>query len=258
MVIDKKLNLDKQLEYCKDGDLVFAQNVVVSDDGLTIQNEPAIINFYNRTDIDYAGFVACNEEFVIFTKDSKIYRITKSGNETEVQTNWKWCGGEVFGTFTYNVNNELIVAISERNSTKECPLKIINLNKDYIEGYDKDDIYTLTPNIPKSNVIQIDYISGNKIKKGKYNFFIKYFIDDTFETAWFPIGVPVFAYDNTKSTESKTIVSERIQAVGELDESGIPNEAFNYAVRYVDFYNEDDKKQLIKMVREKLDKLGIE
>ena len=241
MVIDKKLNLDKQLEYCKDGDLIFSQNIVVSDDGLTIQNEPAIVNFCNIEGIDYAGFVACNEEFVIFTKDSRIIRVNKSGVQNKVDTNWKWCGGEVFGTFTYNVNNELIVAISERNSNNDCPLKIINLSKDYVDGYDKDDIYTLTPNIPKSNVIDVGYVGGNKIKKGKYDFFIKYFIDNTFETGWFPIGVPVFAYDNSKSTQSKIIDSERIQAVGELNSTGVPQNAYDYSVEYVDFYNNNDE-----------------
>ena len=43
MIIDKRLNLDTELEYQKDGNLVFAQNVVLSSDGLAIQNEPAIV-----------------------------------------------------------------------------------------------------------------------------------------------------------------------------------------------------------------------
>ena len=241
MVIDKKLNLDKELEYFADGELAFAQNIVVSKDGLTIQNEPAIVNFLSEREFDLVGFVACNDEFVLFSSDNKIVRVNRQGVKTECQTNWIWCGGEVFGTFAYNVNNELIIAISERNPKNDCPLKVINLNRDYIEGYDKDDIYTLTPNIPKSNVVDISYIHGNKIKKGKYNFFIKYFIGDNFETGWFPIGIPVFAYDNTKASVSKTIDYERIQAVDEIDSNGVPAKAYNYGVHYTDYYNNDDE-----------------
>ena len=241
MVIDKRLNLDKELEYFADGELAFAQNIVVSKDGLTIQNEPAIVNFLGKQDFDLVGFVACNDEFVLFSSDNKIVRVNRQGDEIKCETNWIWCGGEVFGTFAYNVNNELIIAISERNPKNDCPLKVINLNRDYIEGYDKDDIYTLTPNIPKSNVVDISYIHGNKIKKGKYNFFIKYFIGDNFETGWFPIGIPVFAYDNTKASVSKTIDYERIQAVDEIDSNGVPAKAYNYGVHYTDYYNNDDE-----------------
>ena len=70
MVIDKKLNLDKELEYFDDGSLAFAQNVVVSNDGLTIQNEPAIVNFVEQANFTLVGFIACNEEFILFSSDS--------------------------------------------------------------------------------------------------------------------------------------------------------------------------------------------
>lgn len=237
MVIDKKLNLDKQLEYCKDGDLVFSQNVVVSDDGLTIQNEPAIVEFVAKTNFALVGFIACNEEFVLFGSDNSVVRINKEGVETRCNINWKWEGGSVFGTFTYNVNGDLIVAISERINDKNAsiPLKIINLNKP--EALDDSDssIYTLTPNIPKSNMIGIEYVNGNKIKKGKYNFFIKYFINEEFETAWFPIGIPVFVYDNVGADKAKNILNHRIEAV---DDAVPPTKYERYYVSYSDFYNE--------------------
>lgn len=245
MVIDKNMNLDQELEYFKDGGLAFAQNIVVSPDGLTIQNEPAIVNFLSMTNIDIVGFIACNEEFVLFGKENEgtesvIYRISKNcGDVIKCDTNWHHQGGEVFGTFTYNVANELIVAISERNFKNDCPLKIINLDRDTKIENITDDIYTLTPNIPKANMTNIGYVLGNRIKKGKYNFFIKYYIDDTFETSWFPIGSPVFVYDNLSANEIKTIDSEKIQAIGELDDKGIPKSHYNYNILYEDFYNED-------------------
>lgn len=240
MVIDKKLNLDKQLEYCKDGDLIFSQNIVVSDDGLTIQNEPAIAEFVNKTNFALVGFIACNEEFVLFSSDNTIIRINKQGVETPCDVNWKWEGGDVFGTFTYNVNNDLIVAISERNvkSGVDVPLKIINLNKPSDLDDSESSIYTLTPNIPKSNMINVEYVNGNKIKKGKYNFFIKYFINEEFETAWFPIGIPVFVYDNTDADKAKNILNHRIEAI---DDTVPPQKYERYYVSYSDFYNEDSE-----------------
>ena len=247
MVIDKKLNLDKELEYFDDGSLAFAQNVVVSNDGLTIQNEPAIVNFVEQANFTLVGFIACNDEFVLFGKETdeennildSIYRIKKDGNKTKCYTNWKHAGGEVFGTFTYNVNNELIIAISERNLPEgvDCPLKIINLNRDkYIEGVG-DEIYTISPRIPQSNIINVNYITGNRIKKGKYNFFIKYLIDDRFETSWFPIGIPVFAYDNSKSDKAKTINYNEVYA--QKVEGDRVIDPKDYIINYSDFYNED-------------------
>ena len=174
MVIDKKLDLDKELEYFQDGGLPFAQNVIISEDGLSFQNEPAIVNFVSSTNFDLVGFVACSEEFVLFSSNNEIVRVSKSGEWKPCNTNWQYQRGEVFGTFTYNVNNELIIAISERNiplgeDGKEviCPLKIINLDREgYVAGSD-DNIYTLTPDIPKANMTNIEYVLGNKIKKGK-------------------------------------------------------------------------------------------
>ena len=246
MIIDKRLNLDTELEYQKDGNLVFAQNVVLSSDGLAIQNEPAIVKFLTKVNFDMVGFIACNEEFVLFSSKSEIVRINKAGDVHECDTNWKYVGGEVFGTFTYNVNNELIIAVSERYLPDgvDCPLKVINLDRDNkIEGSD-DNIYTLTPTIPKSNVIDIEYIIGNKIKKGKYNFFIKYYINDNFETTWFPIGIPIFVYDNIGSDVLKLIDDEYIQSTSEgtVDDNGeIPVYVEEYKIKYNDFYNEDSE-----------------
>lgn len=246
MVIDKKLNLDKELEYFPDGGLAFAQNIVVSDDGLTIQNEPAIVDFLSKRNFDLVGFIACNEEFVLFSKDNQIIRVDKNAKEIPCETNWQWEGGEVFGTFSYNVAEELIIAISERNLPDgvDCPLKVINLDRDKKIDNQTDDIYTLTPVIPKSNIINIEYVFGNKIKKGKYNFFIKYYINDNFETTWFPIGIPVFVYDNIESDVLKTIDNETIQASSEGtvdDEGAIPAYLEHYRIKYDDFYNEDSE-----------------
>ena len=177
-------------------------------------------------------------EFVLFGKDNSIVRVDKKGNWVVCNTNWRYQGGEVFGTFTYNVADELIIAISERNSTTDCPLKIINLDRDEKIDNADDNIYTLTPNIPKSNIVDVEYIIGNKIKKGKYNFFIKYFINDNYETAWFPIGIPVFAYDNNDSDTKKTILNHRIQAT----DLNLPPDAIErYFVSYTDFYNDDNE-----------------
>lgn len=240
MVIDKKLNLDTELEYFSDGSLSFAQNIIVSQDGLTIQNEPAIVDFLKYENFDLAGFIACNEEFVLFSNDNKIVRIKKNGTKKDCNVIWNHCGGEVFGTFTYNVANELIIAISERNPKIDCPLKIINLNREDNVSLSTDNLHTLTPVIPKSNMIDIEYVLGNRIKKGKYNFFIKYYVDDIYETTWFPIGVPVFVYDNISSIETKLIDKETIQAVGKLNDVGVPENSYNYNIIYEDFYNDDD------------------
>lgn len=71
-------------------------------------------------------------------KDNTLYYCT---------SNWIWSGGRIKGTFTYNVENDLIVSIAEYGvENKDIPLKTINLghfsttdgSKNHFEGGDLD------------------------------------------------------------------------------------------------------------------------
>ena len=153
-----------------------------------------------------------------------------NNNPVKVNINWHWCGGEVFGTYTYNVNNELILCISELNPTTDCPLKSINLDKDVdLKNYtvDNDELYTELATAPICNFGNVRLVNGNRIKKGTYVFFIRYWIDDYYNTIWFPIGYPIQLTDLEALTTPKTVFNYN---AGEDKGSG----------KIQDYYSEDD------------------
>lgn len=223
MEIVKELNKDGGYESIKNGSMTHAVNAMVSRDGNSIQNEQSIETIITlEENEEIVGVISCSDEIVIFTNNNKIRRYKESTKDiTEVITNWNYQGGKVIGTYTYNVNNELIVAITELNSNENVPLKIINLNKpNYLEG-GNDIKYTLVPNIPKANINNWKLVSGSSIYKGIYNFFIRYKQGSDY-TGWFPIGVPVLVYD----FDNESVVED--SSFGYDDSSG--NLSVNYKI----------------------------
>ena len=236
MRINQKLNFDSPYENLKEGDLVHAGNIMIDKDTETICNEPGLIDYYlHGVNAKIVGHIECNEEFLVFFNNNDIYHVDirkpiGSNNPVKVGINWHWCGGEVFGTYTYNVNNELIVCISELNPTEDCPLKSINIDKDvdlYQYTQDSDQLYTELATAPISNKKNVKFVNGNRIKKGTYIFFIRYWIDDYYNTIWFPIGYPVQVTDLEALTTPKTVFNYN---AGDGKGSG----------KIQDYYSEDD------------------
>lgn len=236
MKISQKLNFDSPYENLNEGDLVHAGNIMIDKDTETICNELGLIDYYlHSVNAKIVGHIECNEEFIVFFDNNDIYRINAkkaigNNNPVKVNINWHWCGGEVFGTYTYNVNNELILCISELNPTTDCPLKSINLDKDVdLKNYniDNDELYTELATAPICNFGNVRFVNGNRIKKGTYVFFIRYWIDDYYNTIWFPIGYPVQLTDLEALTTPKTVFNYN---AGEDKGSG----------KIQDYYSEDD------------------
>lgn len=236
MKISQKLNFDSPYENLNEGDLVHAGNIMIDKDTETICNELGLIGYYlHGVNAKIVGHIECNEEFIVFFDNNDIYRINVkkaigNNNPVKVNINWHWCGGEVFGTYTYNVNNELILCISELNPTTDCPLKSINLDKDVdLKNYtvDNDELYTELATAPICNFGNVRLVNGNRIKKGTYVFFIRYWIDDYYNTIWFPIGYPIQLTDLEALTTPKTVFNYN---AGEDKGSG----------KIQDYYSEDD------------------
>lgn len=236
MKISQKLNFDSPYENLNEGDLVHAENIMIDKDTETICNELGLIDYYlHGVNAKIVGHIECNEEFIVFFDNNDIYCINVkkaigNNNPVKVNINWHWCGGEVFGTYTYNVNNELILCISELNPTTDCPLKSINLDKDVdLKNYtvDNDELYTELATAPICNFGNVRLVNGNRIKKGTYVFFIRYWIDDYYNTIWFPIGYPIQLTDLEALTTPKTVFNYN---AGEDKGSG----------KIQDYYSEDD------------------
>ena len=132
MEINKKLNIDTDIEFLDTGDIAHASNIVANNTNDGVLNENSIEKYFilDNPNEKVVGYIACSDEFIIFTSFNRIFRCKESSKENiEVNTNWKWEGGNVIGAYTYNINKELIISNTELNSDHDVPLKIINLIK---------------------------------------------------------------------------------------------------------------------------------
>ena len=234
MNIVKELNLNKNPNVVPNGSLVFAKNIKVSPDNSYITNEEGLTYAFS-TPISgtIVGIIPCMKEIVILSyleadtdeHSSHIYRcveneVTGLLDLTEVYSAWSYSGGKIVGTYTYNVNNELIVAIGEYDVTKivthnskdddgvyeevvknNIPLKTINLSRCTKE--DNPELYSICANIPVANLSLKDKVPGINMPNGIYQFFIRYEIDSNYYTNWFPIGSSYHAIN----LEDKVIIN---------------------------------------------------
>lgn len=226
-----KLNLNKHPKDCEDYSMIHAQNVRVSDDFSCLQSEESIIKHTKLTSIQdthkIVGYIPCNTELILFAvtnADYEEYIYTPRHDEVNavifryseqhpddtlepVYTNLKYNWGKIKGTFTYNINSELIIAFSEYDGGKTVPLKTINLGTwedrfTYSEKDFEDDKLATSPAVQIPMIMNHEYISGSAYK-GWYHFFIRYKINDNDYTKWFSFGYPIFVCTLKKQSLTK-------------------------------------------------------
>lgn len=226
MDITPKLQLNLHPKDCQNLSFVSALNVRVSNDESCVINEESIKEntiirnyltsyYYNTDDGKYTiiGIIPCNTELVILAVGSKhtskgqIFRY-KEGNKYNEGTikcvygNNNDCfieyhNGKIKGTFTYNVENSLIIAIAEYDGDVDrIPLRTINLG-----NFDNDDVYNdlnlknsqlnIAPEVYIPSLSSVKYISGSAYK-GWYYLFIRYKINSVDYTQWFNFGYPIY------------------------------------------------------------------
>lgn len=196
MDIIKKLQLNRNPKDLKSGSIIGAKNIMLDPISSSITNEYGFEEAYTApSGYKIVGCISCNEEICIFLNngtDSKIQRLKDDGSVKDVECNWKWEGGEVFGTFAYNYKHELIIAISEKNSNKDVPLKIINL--DTCKATDKLT-YNLEEEIPKFST-KYNIQQNGTLVCGVYTFFIRFLISKDTYTKWFQITDDIIIIDS--------------------------------------------------------------
>lgn len=214
--INKKLVLNKHPKDCDDLVLVNARNVKVSNDFSCLQSENSI--FHNKVIESYlnnnfgndwkiAGIIPCNVELILivykgdsFPTTASIVRYNEDKNSCEISYNkFEYHGGEIKGTFTYNVQSNLILSIAEYNTKFNIPLRTINIGKFGINGDDtdvnlKNGLLSNAPEVYIPKLINQEYVVGNAYK-GWYNFFIRFKINKVDYTSWFHLGYPIFVSD---------------------------------------------------------------
>lgn len=224
--IVKELSLNKHPKDCKDLSLINARNIMVSNDFSCLQNElnitehPTLQDYLSNKIL--VGYIPCNTEVVLFTVSDADYNSLKS-NRTAIDSiitrydeesdeiiecldNFKYHGGKIVGTFTYNVQNNLIIAIAESDTITGdiVPLRSINLGKfdEETKGTDREldaGLHAVSPELILPKFTDFTYVPG-KTYKGWYYFFIRYKINNIDYTHWFPIGYPIFICDIEKQT----------------------------------------------------------
>lgn len=224
MNIVPKLNLNKHPKDCDNLSLVDARNIKISHDESCITNENSIItnaliqtaihNIY-RNNFLIRGIIPINTGIVLFVQDYNkveaninkldifVYNektIDKDENIYLAYSGLSYHGGKFTGTFTYNVENDLIIAFSEYdcNNNELVPLRTINLgNPDKAGAEDNEDIrqveskLSIVPEVKLPAISNVEYVKGNAYK-GWYYLFIRYKINKIDYTQWYPIGYPIY------------------------------------------------------------------
>lgn len=251
------LNLNKHPKDCENLSLVNAKNVRLSNDGSCLQSENKLIecDIINQTFNDaYAnGYniinaIECNTELVIFVVDVKhitdtvcyvdLWRFNESFNQCKkVYTGFNYNYGEIIGAFTYNVNNELIIAISEYDANIDVPLRTINLGK-FEEDKEQlpNELLPINPEVYVPTLTDYNYVIGN-LPKGWYHIFVRYKIDNTDYTKWLDVGGDILVNDIEKQSifklygyKSKDGVKEPF-SVGVLDHFSTEEEITNESIQ---------------------------
>ena len=224
--VNFELNLNKHPKDVINRSLVAAKNIRVSNDFSCLQSEESIFKnivvaqaFNDEKEI--IGYIPCNKEFILFVVDkgytdedkkqgikTYLYRYketTLNNNNYDapeinmVYNEFKWYGGKIKGTFTYNIKNQLIIAVSEYDSYENAliPLKTINLGTgDSNENIKETDLglndsqLSLNPEIKIPSIIDYNYEKGLSYK-GWYNIFIRYKINEVDYTKWYDVGYPI-------------------------------------------------------------------
>lgn len=244
------LNLNKHPKDCKNLSLISANNVRLSNDGSCLQSENSIIHneiiksfitsHYNSR-FNIIKLIPCNTELIIITIPSgtmgetpykaSIFRYNERNNDIKlVYEDFNYYGGKINGTFTYNVNNELIVSIAEYDAKESVPLRTINFGKfeDDIEQL-PNELLSVNPKVNIPTLDSYDYVPGN-LPKGWYYVFIRYKIDNNDYTNWYPISDKILI----SLLEKQNI----IKYYGRIDEYGKTEGSF--VTGAYDYFNSDD------------------
>ena len=205
MEIQKRLILNKTPKDMPYASIPCAKNMMIDDTGSFLTNDIGFTEaFEGDSDEEIVGVLPCNNEIVIFTYTSAryngetlireeqhyVYRKPDSVHINSqnaflyrINTNWKWSGGKLCGSYTYNYKGELIIALGEYDvpNNIKIPMKSWNLNTGSLV-----QTYNIEEDIPQYDSSYDVQTNGNLVC-GVYTFFIRFKIDDFNYTKWFQI-----------------------------------------------------------------------
>lgn len=238
MDISPKLQLNLHPKDAENMSLVTANNIKLSNDGSCITNEESIKkntfidkwlkNYYGSNNYNIISVIPCNTELVLITAkiENRTYANTAQifiyveKNNTRNETlrpayeKLEYHGGKINGTFTYNAENSLILAIAEYGNNIKVPLKVINLgniddNMIYNDLNLPDKMLSIAPEVYIPSVENLKYIKGNAYK-GWYYLFVRFKINSVDYTQWYNFGFPVYVDSLEKYAITKYCYEQKI------------------------------------------------
>lgn len=239
MNIIPELNLNCHPKDVKNNSLAHATNVMVCNNSTILESECELTEIADtlipseikNKNIIYA--LPCNKEILFFNLEENntisIIRYDEERNQTKkVLEGLTYHNGKLLGTFTYNKNN-LIIAISEYDSTIDVPLKTFNLGAFNDEIIINEFCHSIVPKIKIPN-IDYTYNLGNAYK-GWYYVFIRYKIDKYNYTQWYNTNnyFLIDSYTKNKILNYYETPDIKKELYG-INTSVITNETINYVV----------------------------
>lgn len=219
-----ELNLNKHPKDCKNLSLVDAENIRISDNNGAISNIPVELRsndlnsklnaLYNNYYI--TGCIDTINELVLFiNSERKLYIHRYLPNKGTLSDNLITNNDSYYfentyfydfaGEYTYNRNNELIVTYCfspQSSENTQYPLSVVNLGKwenNIVNLTDLNmdiDTFPLCPVLPKF-YFQANLLDEGYSKKGWYDIFVRYKINNNDYTNWINTTNPIYV-DETK------------------------------------------------------------
>ena len=234
------MSLNKHINGVPNYSLHDTINMRMSNDRMALQNieevgdNEVIMNYLNSIYPDIyvnplVGYIKgykilyilpCNNELVLFVwnkslssvinpNGSKCVELIRYDERTKainrVYSALTYYGGKYVGEYTYNVENDLIMAFCEYDPINEdvlIPLRIINLNVKNYNNYDlllDENKLNIKPNIILSNFYDVYFVSGNGYS-GWHYIYIQYKINENRLTQWYKVGFPIKLIEESKNT----------------------------------------------------------
>lgn len=209
MDILKRLSLNRTPKDVQNGSIICAKNMMVDDTGSFLTNDIGFKETCSFSEGEkIVGVIPCSEEIVILTyngTNSKVYRKHDYNSPVkEVVCSWKYNGGKITGTYTYNYKGELVLVIAESGvSGKNIPLKSFVIKEhlpDTVDGQpyyyaEENQTYGIEETIPKFSA-NYSITNNGELVCGVYTFFIRFKVDKINKTKWFQLSGDIIITHN--------------------------------------------------------------
>lgn len=195
MKIKPKLYLNGSPQTAEEGSLAFARNMKVDNDGNLI-SDYGYTNISSLKNYNIVGhIVGLDNKIYLFTVNKIIEYDEINETVNNINSGWKYNGGEISGYVSTNISGEKILTIGEYREGIDIPLKHINLS--YCKSTDDESIYCQAPICPTANLI-LNNTYVKTIPNGVYIFFIRYKIKKDVYTNWYVCSRPIYGGTSEK------------------------------------------------------------